>query len=662
VRDRGVTWRAVILSLVFAGAFGYVIPIVDYRFNNTFIGAAHLPPGAIAALLIVLLLVNPLLQVLARRKSLSRNETLAVFMTCLFSCLVPGRGGENFWVPNVLGSFYYATRENKWLDFLTPYLQPWMTPALSRVNGQTVVNTELVAGWYSGGQEVPWGAWAVPMLAWSSVILAIYVLHGCLGVILRAQWAEREALAFPLLRLPMEMTEDLDNRSGVVGRFFREPKMWIGFGMAVFAQGLNGLNAYFPDVPTVPMDINTGPLFTEAPWNQIGGLTIKVWPLVLGVSYLLTAEISFSLWAFFLFHKLQLIGAYYFGYPAGTIPSPTWTRGFSKGFIAYQQFGAYFAYAAIIVWTAREHLKWIVRRAFGKAKATPQERQEALSYPTAFWGLALSFAFIVAWTIAAGVRFDIALLLWVTYLVLAIGLARVVVEAGLIFVHTGWSPVGPLAYLFGSSWMTPSSAVPASFIGGALMTELRGFLLPSFVQSFKLAHDRKMDAKKLWWLIFACIGVSMAIGIWNNVRLGYEYGGLTMQEWWARGSGAQAPARNAKELVGTLEDNFVLNWTATFIGGAATWAMMIARSRFSWFPLHPVGYIMFTPFAITTLWFSIFLGWMVKVLVTRFGGTSTYRALTPFFLGLILGEVVMMLLWLAVDGWQGRVNHQLMPG
>jgi hypothetical protein len=193
------------------------------------------------------------------------------------------------------------------------------------------------------------------------------------------------------------------------------------------------------------------------------------------------------------------------------------------------------------------------------------------------------------------------------------------------------------------------------------MTELRGFLLPSFVQSFKLAHDHKINARRLWWLIFACIALSMGIGLWNNVRLGYEYGGLTMQEWWARGNGAQAPARNAKELVGTLQDNFTLNWIATGFGALATWAMMAIRARFTWFPLHPVGYIMFTPFAITTLWFSIFGGWLLKVLITRFGGSSSYRALIPFFLGLILGEVSMMLFWLAIDGWQGRSNHFLMP-
>ena len=663
VENGGVTWRAVVLSLLCAAIFGYVIPIADYRFNNTFIGAAHMPPGAIAVLLFILLLLNPILRLFSKRALLTRNETLTVFITALFSCLVPGRGGDNFWVPNVLASFYYATRENKWLNFLLPYVKPWMTPALHSENGKSVVNQSVVDGWYSGGVEtVPWAAWTMPLIAWSAVILAIYVLHGCLAVLLRAQWAEREALAFPLLRLPMQMTEDADDRGRVVGAFFRNPTMWVGFLIAVFIEGMNGLSFYFPDVPIVPLDINSGPMFTEPPWNQMGGLSFKVWPLVLGVSYLLTAEVGFSLWAFFWLNKLQLIGAYYLGFPSGTIPSPTWTRGMTKGFLAYQQFGAYFAYVAILLWTAREHFRHILRRAFRLDRARPEEAKEALSYPVAFWGFVLAFAFIIAWTIAAGVRWDIALVLWITYLVLSIGLARLVVEAGLIFVHTGWSPVGPLSYLFGSSWMTPASAVPASFIGGALMTELRGFLLPSFIQSFKLADDRGISQRRLWWLIFACILVSMAIGIWNNVHLGYTYGGLTMQEWWARGNGAQAPAKNAKELVGTLEDNWTLNWGATGVGAVLTWLMMLARSRFSWFPLHPIGYVMFTPFAIQTMWFSIFLGWSVKVTVTRYGGSETYRKLTPAMLGLILGEVVMMLLWLAIDGWQGRSNHQLMPG
>jgi hypothetical protein len=48
---RGVTRRVVVLSLVLAVFFGYIIPLVDVKLSNTFLGAAHLPPGAIAVLL-----------------------------------------------------------------------------------------------------------------------------------------------------------------------------------------------------------------------------------------------------------------------------------------------------------------------------------------------------------------------------------------------------------------------------------------------------------------------------------------------------------------------------------------------------------------------------------------------------------------------------------
>jgi hypothetical protein len=46
----------------------------------------------------------------------------------------------------------------------------------------------------------------------------------------------------------------------------------------------------------------------------------------------------------------------------------------------------------------------------------------------------------------------------------------------------------------------------------------------------------------------------------------------------------------------------------------------------------------------------------------RFGGNDTYRKLMQGFLGVVLGEVAMMLFWLVIDGRQGRAGHRLMPG
>ena len=122
-RLRGVTGRVVTLSLLLAAMFGYVVPTVDYRFTNTFLGAAHLPAGAVAVLLAMLLVINPLLKLASRRYGLSRNEMLTVYITCLFSVLVPGRGGDNFFIPNVIGSFYLRDQRKQVARFFDALCQ-----------------------------------------------------------------------------------------------------------------------------------------------------------------------------------------------------------------------------------------------------------------------------------------------------------------------------------------------------------------------------------------------------------------------------------------------------------------------------------------------------------------------------------------------------------
>ena len=42
-------------------------------------------------------------------------------------------------------------------------------------------------------------------------------------------------------------------------------------------------------------------------------------------------------------------------------------------------------------------------------------------------------------------------------------------------------------------------------------------------------------------------------------------------------------------------------------------------------------------------------------------GNDAYRKATPFFLGLVLGNVATIVLWLILDGMLGRTNHQFMP-
>jgi hypothetical protein len=656
--ERAVTPRVVAVSIALAVLFGRVMPVIDYKLDNTYLGSTHLPAAAIGALLFILLLINPLLHVLPGRLAFTRNETLTIYISCLFSSLVPGRGGENFFIPNVLAPFYYATRENQWLGWLGPYLKPWFSPALT-ANG--AYNQSVVKGWYEGSSSVPWGSWFVPLAAWTLIILALYAMQACLGVILRAQWAENEALTFPLLRLPQEMTQDMNtpNRQGSAS-FFCNVVMWLGFGVAASIQLLNGLNLYFSEIPRFPLEISTDRMLTESPWNQVGHLTLKVWPVAIGISYLLSSEVAFSLWFFYLFHKSQYLAAFALGFPPAAGPNPIWGQGFAKSFISYQQMGAYVAYVALLVWTGRTHFRHVLNRAFGRAPATKNETYEALSYPVAFWGFLLSFLYIIGWTVAAGVRLDIAFVLWTGYVILILGLTRVVTEGGLLMVHVGWAPIGPVAHLTGG-WITASSGIPAAFISNVFMLEMRSILLPSYLHSFKLARDHGIAAKPLFGLIAVVTMISFGTGVYTILQMGYQDGALNLTPWWSRGAGAQGAARFALEFVNGFQDNFLANWCWFGTGAALTWLMVFLRSQFAWFPFHPIGYLMMAPFAISQLWLSVFVAWLAKSLVMRFGGATIYPKTVPFFLGLALGDFAMMIFWVIIDGWQGHTGHFLVP-
>ena len=670
-RDGGVTWRVVLLSLMFAALFGYMIPILDFKIRNTKLGAGHLPVGSVGLLIVLLLLINPILKRVKKQWAFTRNETLTLYITTLFSTLVPGMGSENLFVSYIIAPFYFATRENKWLEFLQPYLKPWFTPAIGSDGVYDAAGREAVNSWFNGatpteaGIVVPWGVWLVPLLMWGSLIFASYIMLGSLSVMLRKQWGEREALSFPLLKLPMEMTEDVDKDSQVVvRRFFSNTNLWLGVGFAVFIEGMNGLNFYFPDVPYVPLSFPLGSLFTETPWNQMAPMALLCFPIFVAITFLLTTEVALSLWLFLWIFQFQYIVAFWSGLPYGTLPPAVGHSGdgVARTFTAFQQFGAYLGYVAILMWSAREHFKYIALRAFKRRQAEPDEADEALSYPVAFWSFVLSFIYLVGWSCLAGMRIDVALALWVLYLVTTIALSRAVVEGGVMFINQGWVPLGALAQLFGSGaggWMNTASIVPGSFLQVAFFQDMRGFIMPSFLHGFKLAHDRQIAARRLWVLVFASIFVSMAVGLWMKVTMGYTSGGLTFHPWFATVA-ARYPAEVSQKLMQGGEAG-VGNWFWTGVGVLATVGMMAARARFAWFPLHPIGYLLALTAPVQRAWFSFFLGWAFKVLIVKFGGHESYKKMVPLALGIILGEVGMIVFWLLIDAWQGRGFHGILP-
>lgn len=103
-------------------------------------------------------------------------------------------------------------------------------------------------------------------------------------------------------------------------------------------------------------------------------------------------------------------------------------------------------------------------------------------------------------------------------------------------------------------------------------------------------------------------------------------------------------------------------WINTGIGAAVMMALSLARWRCSWWPLHPLGYPIGPTWIMDHLWFTMFLAWLIKVLVLKYGGTGLYDRTRPFFLGMILGQLTPGGVFLVVDHLTGSIGNTIFWG
>jgi hypothetical protein len=76
---------------------------------------------------------------------------------------------------------------------------------------------------------------------------------------------------------------------------------------------------------------------------------------------------------------------------------------------------------------------------------------------------------------------------------------------------------------------------------------------------------------------------------------------------------------------------------AGVVGFSITIALVVLRSIFLRFPLHPLGFVMVMSYA-NPIWGPFLIIYIIKSLILRIGGMGSYRKAIPFFLGLVIGH------------------------
>ena len=74
------------------------------------------------------------------------------------------------------------------------------------------------------------------------------------------------------------------------------------------------------------------------------------------------------------------------------------------------------------------------------------------------------------------------------------------------------------------------------------------------------------------------------------------------------------------------------------------------RLRFAQWPLHPMIFLVAGTWTMEQFSHSFLLGWLIKIIVVRLGGIRSYRKTKPLMIGVIAGDLLGGLLFMAVGG------------
>jgi hypothetical protein len=167
------------------------------------------------------------------------------------------------------------------------------------------------------------------------------------------------------------------------------------------------------------------------------------------------------------------------------------------------------------------------------------------------------------------------------------------------------------------------------------------------MEAFKLAGSRKIRLKSLVFPIMAALVISTFSGMWAFIHLCYKEGALS------RCIGFPGPGVGYESFnwaASAIDPGFTAQsgrWLAVLLASGLIALLTLLRSRFIWFPFHPLGYCV-GPWAIW-LWMPFMIAWFCKLIVLRYGGLRLYRAVLPFFFGLVLGDYACGALWSLIE-------------
>jgi hypothetical protein len=469
-------------------------------------------------------------------------------------------------------------------------------------------------------------AWAKPIAFWSVVLLTIMAAFSFLMAIFRQAWTEKERLSFPVIQIPLILATRLQE-------MLRSRVFWIAFGIAAFIDILNGLNFLFPSVPHIPVVrvFEFQDYCVERPWTAIAWTHINLYPFVIGLAFFLPTDLAFSCWFFFVLFQVQCVVVSALGVEElPGFPFPNEQAG-----------GAYLAIGLLSIWLARRHLAGVWRTAVGGPDPLDETR-EPMKYRSALIGFFLCWALLVGYGVALGggpVHMFVFFLIFFLY---GLAIARMRAELG---------PPAHDLHAMGPELLITNATGTAQADAGNLGAfslffgfnrAYRAHYAAHAAEGLKIAQSSRVTARSMMGAMAIALVVGLFSAIWALLHAIHVHGYSGRGAGYAFSSDAW---RRMENWMNFPESARVPASVATGVGLLFTFFLGGMRTRFTWWLWHPVGYATCSSWSMSKLWACIFVAWLAKSLITRYGGAKAYQNAIPFFVGLVIGEFLVGSFW-----------------
>ncbi|OGV63128.1 MAG: hypothetical protein A3K19_08345 [Lentisphaerae bacterium RIFOXYB12_FULL_65_16] len=661
-----MTWRAIILGLLCAAGIGGFCYFHDCVINAP--DSTRLVPNLMPCFIYGALLIGILVLIVWPRRrgwkwTFTKAELALITAMALVTCSVPFYGLVNCWPSALMLPHYLLRTTPGWsqehvLDLVSPRLLA--NPECRNGDALTGYVTGMATGTgHIALSDVPWEAWTRPLLIWVPLALAITLATLGLAAVFHRQWMHHEQLPYPITSFAGSLLPDADGKSIFTNRWFL-----AAAGAVTIIHMVNYLCLWWPQtmIP-IRLRLDFSPLAAKFPLFIAGDgwslFTPKIMFSVIGITYFFASDVALSLTLAPIVMCLVIGLLSDYGISV--------TKGFSmyNNTTVFMYTGGYFGVLLAVLYTGRHYYRNVLAASVGVRNVDKDATE-----PQAVWGMRL---FLVGTTVfvillmVAGLDWPMALIFTGIALMVLIVVSRTVAETGAFYIGTWILPCAMVWGLMGGRAVGPETLAVMVMASVVVLIGPGWSPMPFMVQSLHLADiaGAKVSKATVWCIV--AVVLALAVALPATIYWQYDRGVMTASSGWARYS-ARLPFDKALEMKRTLEAQGVLAEAeqvrglarfahltpkpaylgAFLIMAALTLACAFCRLRFPWWPIHPIAFVFLNSHQAQMLYFSFFLGWMIKSAVTRYGGSRMYQQFKPVMVGLVAGEVLAGLIPLIV--------------